>query len=48
MEAESNKPQSKIRQLICHKRALMVGRKTILERKKYNSKIIETGVEIVS
>jgi len=27
---------------------VMVGRKTILERKKYNGKIIETGVEIFS
>jgi len=34
--------------LMRHKRALMVGRKTILERKKYNGKIIETGVEIFS
>jgi len=31
-----------------HKSVVMEGRKTILERKKYNSKIIETGVEIVS
>jgi len=27
---------------------VMVGRKRILERKKYNGKIIETGVEIFS
>ncbi len=27
---------------------VIVGRKTILERKKYNGKIIETGVEIFS
>ena len=28
--------------------AVMAGGKIILEKKKYNSKIIETGVEIVS
>jgi len=48
MEAKSNKSQCKIRQLICHASVVIVGRKTILERKKYNGKIIETGVEIVS
>jgi len=31
-----------------HKSVVMEGRKIILERKKYNGKIIETGVEIVS
>jgi len=35
------------RENILNKRAELK-RKTILERKKYNSKIIETGVEIVS
>jgi len=34
--------------LMRHKSEVMVGRKTILERKKYNGKIIEIGVEIFS
>jgi hypothetical protein len=38
----------RLSQLMRHKSVVMEGRKTILERKKYNGKIIETGVEIVS